>query len=259
MSGERHSLSDMRAILVASMLGACSAVSAMPEAREWKPEDGTEVKYRWASPATTEDGKTYPLVLFLHGAGERGDDNKAQLKHGAKAILKGAEKLGEPCFLIAPQCPAESWWAPIDRETMRLRSAGGSNPLLESMLALVRDTIAKHPVDPKRVYLSGLSMGGYASWDLLVRSPGMWACAVPVCGGGDPSTAGKFKDVPVWAFHGEADPVVPVRTTREMIQALEEAGGKPKVTIYPDVQHDSWTRTYDNPAVIRWMFAQKRP
>ncbi len=97
-----------------------------------------------------------------------------------------------------------------------------------------------------------------ATWDLLGRVPERIAAAVPICGGGDPSLAGKFKDVPVWAFHGEADPVVPVKTTREMITALEQAGGQPKATFYPEVNHDSWTRTYDDPELIRWMFGQRQ-
>jgi predicted peptidase len=248
----------MKEVLVASILAASTALAAEPEAREWKAPDGTVVKYRWSAPETLEPGKTYPLVLFLHGAGERGDDNKAQLKHGVIPILDGAKKLNEPCFLLAPQCPADQWWAPINREHMRLLAAGAPNPLLESVLALVDETMKTQPVDAKRFYVTGISMGGYATWDLLGRVPGKITAAVPICGGGDPSLAEKFKDVPLHAFHGEADPVVPVRTTREMIAALEKAGGNPKATYYPGVQHDSWTQTYNDPEVIRWMFGQKQ-
>ena len=124
--------------------------------------DGTVLKYRLSAPESLEPGKTYPLVLFLHGAGERGDDNSAQLKHGVIPIIEGAKKLGDPCFLIAPQCPADRWWSPINRETMRLSAAGKPNPLMEAVLALVGDTMKKHPVDPKRLYVTGISMGGYA-------------------------------------------------------------------------------------------------
>jgi predicted peptidase len=101
-------------------------------------------------------------------------------------------------------------------------------------------------------------MGGYATWDLLGRVPGKIAAAVPICGGGDPALAEKFKDVPIHAFHGEADPTVPVKSTKDMITALEKAGGKPKATYYPGVQHDSWTQTYNDPEVIRWMFGQRK-
>jgi predicted peptidase len=126
------------------------------------------------------------------------------------------------------------------------------------VLALAAETMRNQPVDPKRFYVTGISMGAFGTWDLLGRAQEKFAAAVPICGGGDPALAGKFKDVPIWAFHGEADPTIPVRTTREMIAALEKAGGKPKATYYPDVPHDSWTQTYSNPEVIRWMFDQRR-
>ena len=246
----------MKELLVASILAGSSAFAAEPEPREWKAPNGTAVKDRRSAPETLEPGKTYPLVLFLHGAGERGDDNKAQLKHGVLPILDGAKKLNQPCFLIAPQCPAERWWAPINRENMRLSEADKPNALLEAVLALADDTMKTQPVDTKRFYVTGISMGGYATWDLLGRVPQKIAAAVPICGGGDPALAVKFKDVPIHAFHGEADPVVPVRTTKDMIGALEKAGAKPKATYYPGVQHDSWTETYANPEVIRWIFEQ---
>jgi predicted peptidase len=252
-------VSSMRKIVIASLLGTAAALAAQPEAREWKAPDGTLVRYRYSAPRNPEPGKQYPLVLFLHGAGERGDDNSAQMRHGAPAILAGAEKLGDLCFLIAPQCPADKWWSPIDRKTMRLSAADKPNPLLEAVLAIVERTMKEQPIDPKRFYVTGLSMGGYATWDLLGRVPDKIAAALPICGGGDPSLAGRFKSIPVWAFHGEADATVPVKTTRKMIEALEKAGGTPKSTIYPDVNHDSWTPTYADPEVIRWMFAQRRP
>jgi len=242
----------MRELLI-SILMVTSTPGATPEAREWKAADGTVVKYRWSAPEKTEPGKTYPLVVFLHGAGERGDDNRAQLKHGVIPIIKGAEKLGKPVFLIAPQCPADRWWSPPAPDRTALNAAGEPNPLLEAVLGLVADIRENHPVDPKRIHVTGISMGGFGTWDLLGRAPGRIASAIPICGGGAPALAVKFKDVPIWAFHGQADEVVPVSATRNMIEALEKAGGKPKVTYYPGVGHDSWTRTYDNPDVIRWL------
>lgn len=249
----------MRSILMASLigLGGSGAFASEPEAREWKSPDETLLKYRFSAPANVEAGKTYPLVLFMHGAGERGSDNEAQLRHGVLPILKATESLGDPCFLIAPQCPADLWWSPIDRETMRIKSADKPNPLLEAVIALVGETRKNHPIDPKRLYVTGISMGGYATWDLLGRIPEQISAAIPICGGGDPAIAAKFKQVPIWAFHGDADNVVPIKTTREMIGALEKAGGSPKTTYYPKVGHDSWTRTYADPEVIRWFFSQR--
>ena len=226
--------------------------------KEWDAPNGIHIPYRLAVPEKSEEGKVYPLVLFLHGAGERGDDNTKHLKHGIRSILTGAEKLNEPCFLIAPQCPAELWWANLDEQKLRLKDAAGPNPRLEAVLALVAEFSKTHPVDPKRFYVTGISMGGFGTWDLLGRVPEKIAAALPICGGGDPSIASRYKDVPIWAFHGGADPTVPVAATTDMVAALEKAGGTPKMTIYPGVKHDSWTKTYDNPETIRWLFSQKQ-
>ncbi len=249
----------MNQLLIASLLGTTAMLAAAPDAREWQAPDGTVVKYRWSTPATIEPGKSYPLVLFLHGSGERGDDNSAQLKHGVIPIIEGAKISGNDCFLIAPQCPADRWWTAVDRATMRLNAADKPNPLLDAVLALVDVTMKTHPVDPARFHVTGISMGGFATWELLVRAPGKIASAIPICGGGDPSLAASFKDVPIWAFHGEDDTAVPVKCTREMIEALEKVGGKPKSTYYPETGHDCWTRTYDDPLVIRWLFQATKP
>ncbi len=259
MLGPTHHTSWMRKSLLAGVVataGICTA--AEPEAKEWRAEDGTVVPYRWVAPEDPEEGRLYPIVLFLHGAGERGTDNTAQLIHGVGPLLEGAKELGEKCFLIAPQCPPEQWWAPPNEERTGLKAAKQPNPQLALVLALVKKLMAEHPADPNRFYVTGISMGGFGTWDLLGRVPELIAAAVPICGGGDPSVAEKFKDVPIWAFHGEEDPVVPVKATRDMIDALERAGGKPKATYYPGVQHDSWTATYDDIEVIRWIFSQKR-
>lgn len=248
----------MNKLMMITLICGSAAFGAEPEAREWKNTEGTVVKFRWSAPDQLDAGKTYPLILFLHGSGERGNDNSAQLKNGVTPILEGAAKLGEKCFLIAPQCPEELWWAPIDPTRMHLISADKPNALLDAVVALIGETMKNHPVDPKRIYVTGLSMGGFASWDLLGRMPEKIAAAIPICGGGDPALVARYKDIPVWAFHGEADPIVPVAATRQMIAALEKAGSKPKVTFYPEVQHDSWTQTYADPEVIRWLFAQRK-
>ncbi|GAA5130307.1 dienelactone hydrolase family protein [Luteolibacter yonseiensis] len=247
----------MKSILAVSLLGCCLSTAADLQALEWKAKDGTVVKYRWSAPEKIEAGKTYPLVLFLHGAGERGTDNSAQLKHGVRAILNGAEKLGQPIFLIAPQCPPGRWWSPASLETGELTEADKPNALVDAVIDLTKDTEKKFPVDPKRFYVTGISMGGFATWDVLGRESKHIAAAIPICGGGDPGLAKRYEKTPIWTFHGEADPVVPVKTTRTMVEALEKAGGKPKVTYYPGVEHDSWTQTYDNIEVIRWLFEQR--
>ncbi len=215
-------------ILAGSLLGSSLLSAAAPAAREWTDKHGTVVKFRWSAPENLEAGKTYPLVLFLHGAVERGTDNAAQLKHGVLPIVEGAKKLGQPVFLIAPQCPEGRYWSPINLENGRLLEADKPNALLEAILALVDETAAKSPVDMKRFYVTGVSMGGFATWDLLGRVPDRIAAAIPICGGGDPALAGRFSNVPIRAFHGEIDSVVPVSSTREIIAALRRPAGSPK-------------------------------
>lgn len=247
----------IRKTLLALVLLANSQ-AAEPEAKTFEAKDGTQVLYRYSAPEKTEEGKTYPLVLFLHGAGERGTDNKAQLKHGALAILEGAEKLEQPIYLIAPQCPKEQWWSAPMENRLGLVDAGGENPRLEAVLALIKETAANNPVDRNRIYVTGLSMGGFGTWDLLARSPETWAAAIPVCGAGDPDSVGKFKDVPIHIFHGDADPVVPPAASKLMLEALQKASSKAEITMYPGVGHDSWTQTYADPAVIQWFLSQKK-
>lgn len=246
-------------ILSALILTMASAAAIETEPKTFEAADGTEVRYRYAAPAETEEGKKYPLVLFLHGAGERGDDNRSQLKHGAKAILRNSEKLGEPVFLIAPQCPGGKWWAAPTEDRTRLAGAKGPNPLLDAVLELVEKTAANEAVDPQRIYISGLSMGGFGTWAALARKPGTFAAAIPVCGGGDPGTVGSFKDLPIRIFHGADDEVVPPESSRLMSEALGKAGSGAELTLYPGVGHDSWTRTYADEEVIRWLFAQTKP
>lgn len=248
----------MRSILFCLVMIASTKVVAFDlSPQEWKAADGMEIPYRLWVPEKIEAGKAYPLILFLHGAGERGTDNKQQLKHGVMAILAQAEKLNEPCFLIAPQCPEELWWADLDEKKLRLAAATAPNPRLQAVIALVEDFSKSHAVDPARFYVTGISMGGFGTWDLLGRIPGKIAAALPICGGGEPSIVSRFKEVPIWTFHGDQDPTVPVAATLDMVAALEKAGGKPRMTIYPGVRHDSWTITYENPEAVRWLFSQR--
>lgn len=232
---------------------------AEPVPMTFKAEDDTELLYRIAAPEKTEEGKQYPLILFLHGSGQRGTDNKAQLKHSVAEILKGAAEVREPVYLIAPQCPPGRWWSEPTEGRHGLKDAGGKDPLMEAVLALVEETAVKHPIDRKRIYITGISMGGFGTWDMLARSPQTWAAAIPVCGGGDPKTAVKFKDIPIRIFHGDPDNVVPTKSSELMAEALNKAGSKAELTLFPGVGHNSWTPTYQDREVIKWLFAQRKP
>jgi predicted peptidase len=182
----------------------------------------------------------WPLVLFLHGAGERGDNLDKVKMHGPpKLVDKGKEF---PFIIVSPQCPNGHWW----------------NNELVPLTALLDDIESKYKVDRDRVYCTGLSMGGFGTWALAAANPNRFAAIVPICGGGEPLLARALKNMPVWAFHGGKDPVVPVKRSQDLIDALKKVNPEAKLTIYPDALHDSWTATYDNPEVYDWLLAHKR-
>ena len=249
----------MRPMLAWMCAGSlASAGTEIPAAKEWNQGEPPPLPYRWHTPETIEPGRKYPLVLFLHGAGERGSDNTAQLKHGVTPILDWSRDHNQPCFLLAPQCPPEAWWCDIDHQTWLPVKTGNPNAVMRKVIALLADTAAQFPVDPARLYVTGLSMGGYGTWFLLESMPERLAAAIPICGGGNPAAAAHFKEVPVWVFHGGADDVVPPSASRAMVEAVQHAGGKPKFTDYPGVKHDSWSATYRDDAVLRWLFDQHK-
>ena len=227
----------------------------MAEGREEMGKE--ELGYRWIR---TGESKSPSLLLFLHGAGERGDDNQAQLRHGVGDLLKWLEKEKKNCVVIAPQCPRGVWWGNHVgnfKDAEGLKMGVKATPQLETVLKVVEKLAKQEKVDRKRIYITGLSMGGYGTFEAIARKPKMFAAAIPVCGGGDWRTAKNFKDLPIWVFHGDADGVVPVAMSRRMVKALKEAGGNPKLTEYPGVGHDSWSATYRDGEVWKWLFTQK--
>jgi len=182
----------------------------------------------------------WPLIIFLHGMGERGDDLQLVKKHGIPKIVEQKEDF--PFIAISPQCPENSIW----------------NAELESLNALLDDVVAKYAIDADRIYLTGLSMGGYGAWALAMAYPKRFAAIVPICGGGDPKNVSVLKDVPVWVFHGAKDNVVSPEESKKMVNALKEAGGNVQFTLYPEADHDSWTVTYDNPELYQWLLKQSK-
>jgi predicted peptidase len=228
-------------------------------AKIFKDADGQALPYRLLSPEKIEPGKSYPLVLFLHGAGERGNDNAAHLAHCASEFSKAENLKKHPCFVVAPQCPKKRRWVEVDWGAKSHTMPKEPSVPMGLTLKLVERLAADLPVDKARIYVTGISMGGYGAWDAIQRRPELFAAAMPVCGGGDEAEAPKLKNVPIWAFHGDQDMAVPTLRTLHMIEAITKAGGKPKMTIYPGVGHDSWTATFSNPEVLDWLFAQVKP
>ena len=200
--------------------------------------------YRLLKPEPIDRGREYPLVLFLHGAGRRGTDNAAQLRTFPELMARPEYRRQYPCFLVAPQCPPGRRW---ENE-------------FDAVIGILNELMQRQPVDRRRIYLTGFSMGGYGAWSFTARRPDLFAAVAPAEGGGDVRTAHQLVDVPIWAVHGDADQVVPVRQTREMIRAIERAGGSPKFTELEGVGHNSWPRGFTNSnGVIAWMFAQRQP
>ena len=213
--------------------------------------------YRILSPATIKAGERYPLVLFLHGAGERGTDNQNQLRHGGPLFLDPKNREVYPAFVVFPQCPENKRWVEVDwidpKPHHQPKEPSVPMSLVLELLPLLEKSL---PIDPSRAYVMGLSMGGFGTWDIAARHPDWFAAAVPICGGADNSTAPSLAALPIWAFHGAQDSTVPTSRTRSMIEALKEAGGKPKYTEYPGVNHDAWTPALAEPGLLPWMFAQ---
>lgn len=228
------------------------------EPREFVGSDGKTLNYRLLKPHPYNADRKYPLVIFLHGAGERGADNTAQLKHGMADFCKAKWREKYPCYVVAPQCPADKKWVEVEWSAASHVMPEKTSDTMLLVLELADTMIRDSAVNDNRIYMTGLSMGGYGTWDVLARRPGFFAAAVPICGGGDPQTAAKFAHVPLWCFHGEKDNVVPVSRSRDMINALKAAGGSPKYTEYPGVTHNSWAPTYADPKLFEWMFTQLR-
>lgn len=216
-------------------------------------------KYRLLKPVTVEEGKKYPVVLFLHGAGERGTDNVGQLQYLPAQMSKSPWREKYPCFFIAPQCRPDKKWVEAPWGDKTSKPQGDPSDQMKVVIQILEKVLKENPADPARVYLTGLSMGGYGSWDLAMRMPERFAAIAPICGGGDERGAGKLAATPIWAWHGDADNAVPVERSRTMIAAIKSAGGKPKYTELKGVGHNSWTPAYDNPeGLVPWMFEQKR-
>lgn len=190
--------------------------------------------------------KKWPLILFLHGAGERGKNIWLVAKHGPPRIVR--DRPSFPFVVVSPQCPAGRIW---DQQVV---------------LSLLDEILMKYRVDPSRVYLTGLSMGGYGTWDIGLAHPERFAALVPICGGGNPIALRlldkrgleALKILPIWAFHGAKDTTVRLSESERMVEAVKRAGGNAKLTVYPNAGHDSWTESYNNPELYEWLLGQSR-
>jgi predicted peptidase len=186
----------------------------------------------------THKDQKFPLLIFLHGSGERGIEIDKVKAWGPPSFVENRPDF--PFIVISPQCPEGQWWN------------------IEDLDLLLTRLLRKLRVDPDRVYLTGLSMGGFGTWQWATTYPSRFAAIAPVCGGGDIQLADEIKNIPVWAFHGQDDPVVPVKRATEMVDAVNESGGNAKLTIYPGVGHDSWRNAYADAELYTWFLSHKR-
>lgn len=187
---------------------------------------------------SAESSQRWPLILFLHGSGERGDNLQRVKVNGIPKLVETRKDL--PFIVISPQCPAREWW------------------LSASLNDLLDEVSAKYHVDADRIYLTGLSMGGFGSWSMAAQYPQRFAAVAPICGGGDPDDVAILKDLPIWVFHGGQDPTVPIKRSQEMVDALTKVSGRVRFTVFPEAGHDSWTAAYNTQELYTWLLQQRR-
>jgi predicted peptidase len=210
--------------------------------RVHKDADGKQAKYMLFVPFDYQGDKPYPLILFLHGAGETGTDGEKQARVGLGPAIRKQEKTFG-FIAVFPQSQKRNWRADSDDG--------------QRAIHILDEVMKQYKVDAGRVYLTGLSLGGYGTWSLALKYPDRWAALVPICGGGDAKQVARIKHIPCWCFHGDADKAVPVARSREMMEALKTAGASPRYTEYPGVGHNSWDKAYATAELYDWLLMQR--
>ncbi len=231
------------------------------EKKAFHSPSGDSIPYRILLPKDYSANKEYPLILFLHGAGERGYDNEAQLIHGSNLFTNEENRDNYPAIVIFPQCRPHSNWATFSLNNIKGDRFNGvykwpsrDQELVIEMLNFIVNTMS---VDKSRLYIMGLSMGAFGTYEILARHPHIFAAAVPICGGGNINVVNRYaKQTALWITHGDIDKVVPVDYSRKLHKALKNSGADVKYTEYKDVDHDSWTNTFNEPDLLKWLFSK---
>jgi len=240
-------------ILVLAALASGQKREDVLVAKIYKGSHGQSMPYRLFVPESYDKQKKYPLVLYLHGGGGRGDDNRKQIEGGngylVDLLVSRSNQAKNPSIVLVPQSPGEGW---VSFDSITPTS------YLSLVLDLIKDLESSYSTDVNRRYVLGQSMGGFGTFAIITMQPNMFAAAASLCGGGDESKAAQIANIPIWAFHGELDQAVSVERSRNMIAALTKAGGKPKYTEYKGEGHMIWTRVVTEPELLPWMFSQKR-
>lgn len=246
-------------VVVAMVAEGQFSVDDMMKPYAWTNAAGEVTLYRASVPSFPQPGKRYPLILFLHGSGECGTNNLSQIKEGLPILMRGLLKQPGEFIVVAPQCVRNNAWVRELAMQDGYKMARDATTSLASALMICREMVTRHQADPDRLYITGLSLGGFGAWDAVQREPDMFAAAVVICAGGDTSMAGELKRLPVWIFHGSEDKNVPVRASRMMYDALKKGGNrKVRYTEYEGGAHAIWDRAYNSPELLEWMLEQRR-
>ncbi|HVF96143.1 MAG TPA: prolyl oligopeptidase family serine peptidase [Flavisolibacter sp.] len=227
---------------------------------------GDTLPYRILLPQDFNPKKKYPLILFLHGSGERGRDNEAQLTHGWKLFLGDSIRNAFPAIVVFPQCPSNSSWSNVQfaydsaskKRTFNFLESGDPTTGMRLVLELLDKLGKDYKLDKGRLYVGGLSMGGMGTFELVARKPKMFAAAFPICGGANPTAIEKFSRPAWWVFHGAKDDVVPPQYSQVMVDALKAIGANVKFTLYPNASHNSWDAAFAEKDLMPWLFSQKK-
>ncbi|WP_300437451.1 prolyl oligopeptidase family serine peptidase [Christiangramia sp.] len=233
--------------------------------REQFISENDTLNYRILFPDNFSENEKYPVVLVLHGAGERGDDNEAQLVHGSDLFLQAENRKKFPAIVIFPQAPKNDYWAKVEvkRDTMpfqfNFKNKEEPTKSLDLVMKMMDSVINQKFVDKEKVYVGGLSMGGMGTYELLYKKPEMFAAAFAICGGANPEIAQDYpKGFNIWIFHGEKDDIVPPALSKAMARSINHHGGNAKVSLYPDDNHNSWDSAFSEPYLLPWLFSKER-
>lgn len=234
--------------------------------KEWLIKGNDTLPYRILLPQNYQSTKKYPVIFFLHGAGERGNDNEKQLVHGAKLFLVDSIRKNYPAIVVFPQCGENSFWSSVafgldsvtGKRSFEFSATAEPTIAMQLLLKLTDKVLKDFPINKKQVYVMGLSMGGMGTFEIVSRKPGLFAAAIPICGGGSSETAPLLAKTNWWVFHGAKDDVVLPVYSEIMVNALEKVNASVKYTLYPDANHNSWDATFAQPTLLNWLFNNKK-
>jgi predicted peptidase len=225
---------------------------------------GDTLRYRMLLPENFDANKKYPVLFFLHGAGERGNDNEAQLVHGSKLFLNSENRENFPAIIIFPQCPQNDYWSNVIKgdansaERFSFQKGGKAGKSMSMLMALAAKMKSEKFTDNDRFYVGGLSMGAMGTFEILRRKPNLFASAFAICGGDHVENVKKYKHVPLWVFHGAKDNVVPIQKSEIVVNELKRLAADVKFTVYPDANHNSWDAAFAEPDFLSWIFSFRR-